>query len=184
MEEGMEENLYVKLFVDSSHNTPNIPPTRKDKEDYLIKLIRVMGADADSAAEEIILLEIIADKLGFNKMQLLSLVLINASRKNFPGDVGAKVMDSFLKHVIDVKGKSDRQNHQCIAKIYDAVASNTASSSDAEENKRLLKDALNNATNVLLEDRIQKEDFRIAGLSFKDFLEYEAEKAYQRWINY
>ena len=125
-----------------------------------------------------------ADKLGFNKMQLLSLVMINASRINFPGDIGAKVLDSFLKHVIDVKGKSDRHNHQSIAQLYDAVASNTPSSPDVEENKQVLKEALGNATNILLENRIQTEEFHRAGLSFKDFLEYEEEKAFQRWINY
>ena len=180
----MEENLHAELFVGCSQKSVNMPQTRKAKEDYLIKMIRVMGADADSASEEIFLLEIIADKLGINKMQLLSLILINASRKNFPGDIGAKVMDSFLKHVIDVKGKSDEQNHQSIAKLYDAVASSTVSSPDTEENKRLLKEALDNATSILLENRLQRKDFHRAGLSFEDFLRYEAENAYQRWINY
>jgi len=182
--EDAEKNLYEKLFINDCLITPDIPKTRKAKEDYLIKMIRVMGADGDSAAEEIFLLEIIADKLGFNKMQLLSLVLINATRRNFPGDIATKVIDSFLKHVIDVKGKSIKQNQQSIAKLYDAVASNTSSSPDEEENKRLLKEAIDDATCVLLENRLQAEDFRRAGLSFREFLEFEAEKAYKRWINY
>lgn len=182
--EELEEDLYANLFVKINHNSLNTPKTRKAKEDYLVKMIRVMGADAESTTEEIILLEILANKLGFSKMQLLSIVLVNTTRKNFPGDIGARVLDSFLKHVIDVKSKSDRQNHQNIARLYDAVASNTASSPDAKENKRLLKEALDNATKVLLENRIQEEEFRRAGLSFKDFLEDEAEKAYHRWINY
>ena len=181
--EDAEENLYAKLFNCNCLSTPDIPKTRKAKEDYLIKMILVMGADGDSAAEEIFLLEIIADKLGFNKMQLLSLVLTNTTRRNFQGDIGAKVMDSFLKHVIDVKGKSVEQNQKSIEKLYDAVASNTATSPDEEENKRLLKEAIGNATTILLENRLQADDFRSAGLNFREFLEFEAEKAYKRWIN-
>lgn len=161
----------------------NIPKTAKAREDYIVKMIQVMGADADCSAEEVFLLEIMADKLGFNKMQLLSIVLMNSTRKNFPGDYGTRVLDSFLKRTINIKVRNESQNRQCIAQLYDAIASQTPSSRDEEEDKCLLRNALHEATSVLLKNSIQQEEFRNVGLSFKEFLESEEKKAYMRWSN-
>ena len=104
----------INLHSDSDSHTA---ASHKAKEDYLVKMIRMMGADGESATEEIFLLEMIASKLGFTRMHLLSLVLLNATRKNFPNDYGAKVLSSFLNNMVDPKGKSDRQNHENIARI-------------------------------------------------------------------
>ena len=184
-----QEKELTEYAVDSQtpkngNATNTLPKTSKEREDYLIRMIQIMGADADSSVEEIYLLEILANKLGFNKFQLLSIVLTNTTRRNFPDDISRKVLDSFLRNTIDVRGKSNQQNHSNIAKLFDAIASNTPSASDIEKNKALLRDALNQSIEILLENQFQQEDFRRAGLDFKAMLEYEAEKAFRKWIKY
>lgn len=159
-----------------------IPATRKDKEDYLVKMIQVMGADGDSATEEIFLLEIMAGRLGFSRLQLTALVLLNATRKNFPGDFGAKVLSTFLKNIVDPKGKSDQQNHDNIAKIYDAVANTTILTGDLQEDQVLLRAAFAKATQTLLANELLAREFQTAGLNFRDLLESESMKALGRWI--
>lgn len=69
-----------------------MPNLRRDKAAYLTKMIRVMGVDGESSHMEIYLLEIIASKLGISHMELVSLVLMTATHRNFPGDTGTRTL--------------------------------------------------------------------------------------------
>ena len=155
-----------------------MPVSRKEKEDYLIKMIQIMGADGESATEEIFLLEIIASNLGLTRLNLMSLILVNATRKLFPGDYGSKVLASFLKNMIDPKGKSDKQNHENIAKIYEDIADAIPSVEDSEEDRQILKSTFEKATETFLQNDILLKEFKSAGLDFKEMLEYESRKVF------
>lgn len=181
--DNITEDQLKEMFKSSDQQAQiAIPTTRKEKEDYLVKMIQVMGADGDSATEEIFLLEIMAGRLGFSRLQLTALVLLNATRKNFPGDFGAKVLSTFLKNIVDPKGKSNQQNHDNIAKIYDAVANTTILTDDAQENQLLLREAFAKATQTLLANELLAREFQTAGLNFREILESESIKALGRQI--
>ena len=78
-----------------------------------------MGVDGVSSHMEIYLLEIIASKMGFSHMDLVSLVLMTATRTFFSGDTGSRTLSSFLHNVIDPKGKNLRENRDNIKKIFE-----------------------------------------------------------------
>ena len=78
-----------------------MPEERKGRMAYLENLIRVMAADGVCTHIEIYLLEIIASKMGVNYMELVSLVLMTATRRFFAGDTGSRALASFLHNVID-----------------------------------------------------------------------------------
>lgn len=156
--------------------------TKKEKEDYLVKMIRMMGADGESATHEIFLLEMIASKLGFSRMHLVSLVLLNATRKNFPNDYGAKVLSTFMNNIVDPKGKSDKQNHDNIAKVYDDIAQSIPVSDDPKEDKEILEKAFARVSRMMLEDGLLMKEFSSAGLNLQEMLEYEGRKALKKWI--
>ena len=156
--------------------------TKKEKEEYLVKMIQMMGADGESATQEIFLLEMIASRLGFSRMHIVSLVLLNATHKNFPHDYGAKVLSSFLDNMVDPKGKSDQQNHDNIARIYDEIAKATPSSDDPKEDKALLENAFDRVTKMMLEDTLLVNEFKSAGLDLQELLRYESKKALRKWV--
>jgi len=176
-----EERLTELINTRSDFGSYSFATTPKQKEEYLVKMIRMMGADGESATEEIFLLEMIASKLGFSRMHLTSLVLLNATRKNFPNDYGAKVLSSFLENIVDPKGKSDRQNHDNIARVYNDIAKSTTSSDDPDEDKALLKKAFDRVTKMMLEDTLLVKEFCSAGLDLRELLEFESRKALARW---
>ena len=156
--------------------------TKKEKEEYLVKMIQMMGADGESATQEIFLLEMIASRLGFSRMHIVSLVLLNATHKNFPHDYGAKVLSSFLDNMVDPKWKSDQQNHDNIARIYDEIAKATPSSDDPKEDKALLENAFDRVTKMMLEDTLLVNEFKSAGLDLQELLKYESKKALRKWV--
>lgn len=176
-----EERIAELIVSRSDSESYSFAKTPKQKEDYLVKMIRMMGADGESATEEIFLLEMIASKLGFSRMHLTSLVLLNATRKNFPNDYGAKVLSSFLENIVDPKGKSDRQNHDNIARVYNDIAKATTSSDNPAEDKELLKNAFGRVTRMMLEDTLLVKEFNSAGLDLRELLEFESRKALARW---
>lgn len=177
-----EEHLMELLDSPSNHDISMLSAPRNEKEDYLVKLIRMMGADGESATEEIFLLEMIASKLGFSRMHLTSLVLLNATRKNFPNDYGAKVLSSFLNNMVDPKGKSDRQNHDNIARIYDDIAKSTSSSDNPEEDKVILEKAFNRVSRMMLEDTLLVKEFCSAGLDLRELLAFESKRVLKKWV--
>lgn len=176
-----EEHLMELLDSPSNHDISMLSAPRNEKEEYLVKLIRMMGADGESATEEIFLLEMIASKLGFSRMHLTSLVLLNATRKNFPNNYGAKVLSTFLNNMVDPKGKSDRQNHDNIARIYDDIAKSISSSDNPEEDKAILEKAFNRVSRMMLEDTLLVKEFCSAGLDLREMLAFESKKALHRW---
>ena len=160
-----------------------IPAKRKEKTDYITKLIRVMGVDGISSHMEIYLLEIIASKMGFSHMDLVSLVLMTATRTFFSGDTGSRTLSSFLHNVIDPKGKNLRENRDNIKKIFDIMAENVPQLQNEEEDKAAFVKAMNAATDLLMENSLLCNEFRMMGIDFETVLMDEREQAVRRWIN-
>ena len=160
-----------------------IPAKRKEKTDYITKLIRVMGVDGVSSHMEIYLLEIIASKMGFSHMDLVSLVLMTATRTFFSGDTGSRTLSSFLHNVIDPKGKNLRENRDNIKKIFDLMAENVPQLQNKEEDKAAFVKAMNAATDLLMENSLLCNEFRMMGIDFETVLMDEREQAVRRWIN-
>ena len=159
-----------------------IPTKRKEKAGYLTKLIRVMGIDGESSHMEIYLLEIIASKMGFSHMDLVSLVLMTATRTFFSGDTGSRTLSSFLRNVIDPKGKNLRQNRDNLKKIFDLMAENVPQLQNEEEDKAAFEKAMNAATVLLLENSLLCSEFRMMGIDFETVLADEREQAIRRWM--
>lgn len=159
-----------------------IPAKRKEKTDYITKLIRVMGVDGISSHMEIYLLEIIASKMGFSHMDLVSLVLMTATRTFFSGDTGSRTLSSFLHNVIDPKGKNLRENRDNIKKIFDLMAENVPQLQNEEEDKAAFVKAMNAATDLLMENSLLCNEFRMMGIDFDTVLMDEREMAIRRWI--
>lgn len=161
----------------------HVPVKRRDKSEYLTKLIRVMGVDGKSSHMEIYLLEIIASKMGISHLELVSLVLMTATRKNFPGDIGSKTLASFLKNDIDPKSKTLRDNRDNIRKIFDMMATNIPQLQDEEEDKAMFVKAMNAATILLTENSLLSNEFRAMGIDFDTVLMDEREQAIRRWMS-
>ena len=90
--EGMTNDTIADCLMGFDKEADALVPTKKrEKMDYLSKLIRVMGADGHSSHMEIYLLEIIASKMGISHMELVSLVLMTATRRYFSGIQGQKL---------------------------------------------------------------------------------------------
>lgn len=159
-----------------------IPSRRREKTAYLSKLIRVMGVDGYSSPMEIYLLEIIASKLGFSHLELVSLVLMNATRRNFPGDIGSKTLASFLKNVIDPKSKVLRDNRNNLRLLFDMMAENIPQRQNEEEDKTAFLKAMNSAIDLLMENTLLCDEFRAIGIDFETVLMDEREQAIRRWL--
>ena len=161
----------------------HMPAKRRDKSDYLVKLIRVMGIDGESTQMEIYLLEIIASKMGITHLELVSLVLMTATRKNFPGEIGAKTLASFLKNVIDPRSKNLQDNRNNIKTLFDMMAKNIPQLENQEEDDAAFTKAMNGATNLLMENSLLCNEFRAMGIDFEKVLMDERELAIRRWIH-
>lgn len=160
-----------------------LPDKRRDKAGYLTKLIRVMSVDGESSHMEIYLLEIIASKMGVSHMELVSLVLMTASRKFFSGDTGSKALSSFLQNVIDPRSKNLRDNRDNIKKIFDLMAENVPQLQNEEEDKAAFVKAINAATDLLMENSLLRNEFHSMGIDFETILMSEREQAIRRWIH-
>ena len=181
-QEGINEETVDKCLRGVDKGTGNqIPAKRRDKANYLTKLIRVMGADGESSHMEIYLLEIVASKLGIGHLELVSLVLMTATRKNFPGDTGTRTLKSFLKNMIDPKGKPLSDNRENISKIFDRMAENIPLQQDEDNDKEAFVKAMDAATRLLLENTLLSEEFRTMGIDFKALLMTERALAIRRW---
>lgn len=160
-----------------------MPSKKRDKSDYLTKLIRVMGVDGESSHMEIYLLEIIASKMGISHLELVSLVLMTATRKNFPGNIGARTLASFLKNVIDPRSKSLRDNRDNIRSLFDLMARNIPQLQNEEEDKAAFTKAMNTATTLLTENTLLNNEFHAMGIDFETVLMDEREQAIRRWMS-
>lgn len=158
-----------------------VPSKKREKMDYLSKLIRVMGVDGQSSHMEIYLLEIIASKMGISHMELVSLVLMTATHRYFSGDTGAKALSSFLHNVIDPKGKNLCDNRDNIKTIFDLMAEKVPQLHDEEDKKAFVK-AMSSATELLMENSLLCDEFRMMGVDFETVLLDEREQAIRRWL--
>ena len=180
--EGMTNDTIADCLMGFDKEADALVPTKKrEKMDYLSKLIRVMGADGHSSHMEIYLLEIIASKMGISHMELVSLVLMTATRKYFSGDTGAKTLSSFLHNVIDPKGKNLRDNRDNINKIFDLIAENISQLRNAEEDRNAFTQAISSASELLFENALLDKEFKDLGIDFKRVVAEEREQAIRRW---
>ena len=181
--EGISDETINDFMLGFDKDVESILPTlRRDKVNYLTKLIRVMGVDGVSSHIEIYLLEIIASKLGISHMELVSLVLMTDTRTFFSGDTGARALSSFLRNVIDPKSKNLRDNRENIKKIFDLIAESVPQKHDEEEDRVAFVEAMNAATNLLMENSLLNSEFRAMGIDFETILMDEREQAIRRWI--
>ena len=178
-DETLEECL-LGLDVDA---TERMPADKKSKLAYLNKLIQVMGVDGYCSQMEIYLLEIIASKLGIGHMELVSLVLMTATRDFFGGDTGARALESFLHNVIDPKGKKLSENRDNIRTLFDLMAEYVPQQQDVEEDKSTFVKAMNTATDLLMENSLLSDEFRMMGIDFETVLMDEREQAIRRWMH-
>ena len=181
--EGIDEGkLLENLKGDNVSTEEDIPKTRRSKEDYLRTLIKLIGADGYAAPQEIYLFQIIAGKLGMNQMDVVGLFMLTANRQYFRGDIGSRVLSSFLKNQIDPMGKTEKENRDNLRAIYDTIAANTNSLQDAEADRELLCQNLSQATETFIENSILLNGFKRAGLDLARILKEEETKVYLNYI--
>lgn len=180
--EGISDDAMQGCLMGLDKDINNqIPDKRREKADYLSKLIRVMGVDGYSSHMEIYLLELIASKMGVGHMELVSLVLMTATRRNFPGETGSKALASFLKNVIDPKSKSLRNNRDNIRKLFDLIAENVPQAQNEEEDRAAFMKSMDKATELLMENTLLISEFRTMGIDLKTILMEERAQAIRRW---
>lgn len=180
--EGISDDTMQDCLMGLDKDINNqIPDKRKEKADYLSKLIRVMGVDGYSSHMEIYLLELIASKMGVGHMELVSVVLMTATRRNFPGETGSKALASFLKNVIDPKSKSLRNNRDNIRKLFDLIAENVPQAQNEEVDRAAFIKAMDKATELLMENTLLMSEFRTMGIDLKTILMEERALAIRRW---
>ena len=106
--EGIDETKLMEALRGGYDNIDEeMPKTRKDRETYLRDIIRLIGADGYTAPQEIYLFQIIASRMGLNQMNVIGLFLMTTTHQFFQGDIGSKVLKSFLENFIDPKKKGD-----------------------------------------------------------------------------
>lgn len=182
--EGISAETVNDCMLGFDKNVDSVlPAEQRDKKKYLTNLIRVMGIDGVSSHIEIYLLEIIASKMGISHMELISLVLMTDTRTFFTGDTGTRALSSFLKNVIDPKGKDLKANRENIKKIFDLMAENIPQLQNEEDDKTAFMKAMNAATDLLLENALLNREFHNIGIDFDTILMDEREQAIRRWLH-
>jgi hypothetical protein len=165
-----EEHLINNLQRNTEHFPLYVPQTRKEKEEYLRDLILLIGSDEYCSPQEVYLFQIVASKMGLNQMDIVGLFMTTATHAYFKGDVGSKVLASFLKNYIDPIGRTEQQNMEGLRKMYETVANSIESSNDGQAYKALLHESLSKATQALLENQILHNGFQRIGIDFANLL--------------
>lgn len=177
--EGVDEaRLLENLKGGNVPTEEDMPKTRRSREEYLRTLIKMIGADGYAAPQEVYLFQIIASKLGMNQMDVVGFFMLTANRQFFRGDVGAKVLSSFLRHQIDPMGKTEKENRDNIRAIYDTIAAHTDVLQNKEADRELLRQNLAQATETFLENKMLMKGFEQAGLNLPRILKEEEAKIY------
>lgn len=181
--EGVDEDkLLDALRGGYDKINEEIPKTRQGKEGYLRDVIRLIGADGYAAPQEVYLFQIIASRMGLNQMDVISLFLLTSTRQYFKGDVGSKILASFLRNHIDPKGKAEKDNRENLRTIYDTMASNTEVYQDTEVDKEILRQTLARATEAFLENKILIREFADAGLDFAVMAKQEEQRVFRKYF--
>lgn len=182
--EGVDEDkLMDALRGGYDAVSEEIPNSRQEKEVYLRDVIRLIGADGYSAPQEVYLFQIIASRMELNQMDVIGLFLLTATRQNFQGDAGARILASFLKNYIDPKGKTERSNRENLRTIYETVAINTPVSQDIEVDKEILRQNLARATETFMENKILIKEFADVGLNFSAMAKQEELNVFKRYTS-
>ena len=180
--EGVDEKKLLDALRGGYDNVDEeMPKTRHDKEGYLRDVIKLIGADGYAAPQEVYLFQIIASRMGLNQMDVISMFLLTATRQYFKGDMGARILASFLRNYIDPKGKTEKDNRENLRIIYNTVASNTEMSQDAEVDKEILRQTLARATEAFLENKILIREFSDVGLDFTVMVKQEELNIFKRY---
>ena len=183
--QGISEAELQELLQGAATMRPyRVPATPKEVNDYMVELVRVMGADGYSSPEEVYLLEIIAARMGLKRCHVQALLLMNANHHNFPGNQGVRVLDSFMRNIIDPKGSSSAANRQHLGMMFDVVAENTNVIGDPAEDEALLRNAMEKAEQLFLENTILIKEFSDIGVDFALLLSQERELAIRRWLGH
>lgn len=182
--EGIDEKKLLDALRGGYDNVDEeMPKTRHDKEGYLRDVIRLIGADGYAAPQEVYLFQIIASRMGLNQMDVIGMFLLTATRRFFKGDMGSKILASFLRNYIDPKGKAEKDNRENLRTIYETVASNTPVSQDKELDKEILRQNLNRATEAFLENKILIKEFADVGLDFTVMAKQEEMTIFKRYTS-
>ena len=120
--------------------------------------------------------------MGLSQMEVVGIFLSTATRRYFKGDIGAKVLHSFLKNHIDPKGRSERENRECLHSIYESVAIHTERLQDEKDDQDLLRQNLAHATETFMENRIIMKEFKDLNLDFPKMLKEEELRTYKRFV--
>ena len=180
--EGVDEKKLLDALRGGYENVDEeMPKPRHDKEGYLRDIIRLIGADGYAAPQEVYLFQIIASRMGLNQMDVISMFLLTATRQYFKGDMGTRILVSFLRNYIDPKGKTEKDNRENLRIIYNTVASNTEMSQDAEVDKEILRQTLARATEAFLENKILIKEFNDVGLDFTVMVKQEELNIFKRY---
>jgi len=180
--EGVDEKKLLDALRDGYENVnEEIPKTRHDKEGYLRDVIKLIGADCYAAPQEVYLFQIIASRMGLNQMDVIGMFLLTATHQYFKGDMGARILASFLRNYIDPKGKTEKNNRENLRTIYNTVASNTEMSQDTEVDKEILRQTLAHATETFLENKILIKEFKDVGLNFSVMVKQEELNIFKRY---
>ena len=180
--EGVDEKKLLDALRDGYENVnEEIPKTRHDKEGYLRDVIKLIGADGYAAPQEVYLFQIIASRMGLNQMDVIGMFLLTATHQYFKGDMGARILASFLRNYIDPKGKTEKNNRENLRTIYNTVASNTEMSQDTEVDKEILRQTLAHATETFLENKILIKEFKDVGLNFSVMVKQEELNIFKRY---
>lgn len=161
----------------------HIPIQHRERAGYMVKLIRVMAVDGVSAHMEIYLLQIIASKLGIGYLELVSLVLMTATKDNFPGDIGSHALNCFIKNAIDPKGRPLQKNIENLRMIFDVMAESVPQLQTVEKDRNAFVQAMVSASGLLFENTLLDKEFKDLGIDFKRVLAEERERAIKRWTD-
>lgn len=178
-----EEHLINNLQRNTEHFSLCVPQTRKEKEEYLRDLILLIGSDEYCSPQELYLFQILASKMGLNQMDIVGLFMVTATRTYFRGDIGSKVLSSFLKNSIDPIGRTVKQNHDGIRRMYETVAMTTESLDDKCAYCQLLKESLARTTEALKENQILVDGFRCIGIDFLQLLKEQERRVYDQYTD-
>lgn len=180
--EGVDEKKLLDALRGGYENVDEeMPKTRHDKEGYLRGIIKLIGADGYAAPQEVYLFQIIASRMGLNQMDVIGMFLLTATHQYFKGDMGARILASFLHNYIDPKGKTEKDNRENLRTIYNTVASNTEMSQDTEVDKEILRQTLARATETFLENKILIKEFKDVGLDFTVMVKQEELNIFKRY---
>ena len=180
--EGISSDTVTDRFVEFDQGAvAHVPIRHRERAGYMAKLVRVMTVDGVSAHMEIYLLQIIASKLGVGYLELVSLVLMTATKDNFPGDIGSRALSTFICNAIDPKGRPLQTNIENLRKIFDIMAGNVPQVQNMDEDRDAFLHAMNSASELLFENTLLNKEFQDMGIDFKRVLAEERERAIKRW---